>query len=151
MPQLLAFFASRAAVVVSGFLAGALLAWNAQDLRLDAVRAAHERYVVQAERVVAQQEAKWRKEKEDALQEAQKRLEKTEAERAALAAATFQLRRDVSALRKRLANAPPAACVDAAAATGELLAECVEEYRDLAGKAQRHVNDLDTFGAAWPR
>jgi hypothetical protein len=137
-------------LVILAFVLGAALAWYVQGLHIAAMKEWHASYVAQVEKSAAQLELKWQKEKENAEREAQVRLEKSEAERAALAVAADRLRRDAASLRTRLADAPGPACVDAAAAAGELLAECGAAYRDLALAAQRHADDLRTFQAAWP-
>jgi hypothetical protein len=140
-----------------GALIGAGGAWGVQGMRIDLLRITHDATVARAqeaakasELAAAQQELKWAKEKDDAENEARKRLAQAETERAALAAATGRLRRDAATLRARLAGASATAHLDAGATTGELLATCAEEYRSMADQAQRHANDVRTLIAAWP-
>jgi vacuolar-type H+-ATPase subunit I/STV1 len=146
------------ALWLGGTIVCTLLAWSVQGLRLDALRAEHEAYVAQAQAnaVLAEQarsetETRWKQEVENAEREAQERLAQAEKERADLARAAQRLRDDVAALRKRLADAPPAARLDADAALDELLGRCAEEYRRMAGAAERHADDVRTLISAWPR
>jgi hypothetical protein len=139
-------------------LTGAVGAWWVQGMRLDVARAEHDKYVIQAQanaaeadRLRLETETRWKQEAENAQTESRKRLETMEAERAALAAAAGRLRRDVSALRARLADAPAPACLVAADTLGELLGRCEGKYRAMADKAQRHANDVRTLMEAWPR
>jgi hypothetical protein len=139
-------------------LAGFAVAWWVQGLRLDAAEAEHLAYVVQIVRNAAAAEAerqetetRWKKEVENAKGEAQKRESALLDDLAAARSATNRLRNDASALRARLADASRNAAIDAAAAAGELLAACAEEYRDVAGKAERHANDVRTQMNACPK
>ena len=66
-------------------------------------------------------------------------------------AAALGLRDDLAALRTRLATAPGATCINAAAALGDVLQQCSDDYRALAETADRHVSDIRTLREAWPK
>ena len=64
---------------------------------------------------------------------------------------------ELGRLRDAVNSAVPSTCdatsvgIDRAATTGKLLLECSEQLTDLAGKADRHANDLRTLIEAWPK
>ena len=156
--ELIARFAPFLAASLAGALLGAAGAWWVQSLKIDRLVAEHAAYVIEAEanahlaeaRRVAM-ETKWKQEVDDANAEAKEREKRLVSDLAAAHAAAERLRGDASALRTRLADAPRDAAADTAAAAGELLAECGEAYRTMAGAAERHANDLRTLTQAWPR
>lgn len=95
--------------------------------------------------------AKFTKEKEDALKDANLRYV------AALDAAT-RLQRVVDSLRvqlsdteKRIATASDSAVREYALAADQVFGECVERYRAMAVAAQGHADDVATLIAAWPK
>lgn len=51
----------------------------------------------------------------------------------------------------RAATDNPAACSQSAAALGAVFDLCSTELQSLAEKADRHVSDLQTLMAAWPK
>ena len=61
------------------------------------------------------------------------------------------LQRDLEEATARLATATPAACLDRAAALSAVLNNCTGAYSELAGKAERHANDIQTLTEAWPQ
>lgn len=158
MTEFLARLAPYLAPVLAGVVFGAAALWYVQGLKIDKLTAEHVAYVQRAEAHAAQAEvkrleteAKWKEDAENAKRNAQEREKKLSSDLAAAARAADRLRNDVSALRERLADAPAPACVDAAATLGELFGECGEAYRDLAGQAQGHVNDIRTLTEERPR
>jgi molecular chaperone GrpE (heat shock protein) len=151
LDRLVDILASRTAMVLAGSFLGASLAWDVQSMRLTTLVAEFALYRATSEKLAAEQELLWLKEKENAENEARTRLAALEAERTHLSATALRLRGDVAALRQRLANAPAAACLDAAATLGELLGACQDEYRSMAAAAQGHAADLETLNAAWPK
>jgi hypothetical protein len=139
-------------------LLGALAAWHVQGLRIDRIEAEHAAYVAQVEANAAEtelaklaKETYWKEEVANAELEANKRIAKTEAELRTATAAAGKLRNTVSALQSHLASASRAAVLESAAACGELLAACVERYRDVAAAAERHAGDVRTLSEAWPK
>jgi septal ring factor EnvC (AmiA/AmiB activator) len=156
--ELIARFAPFLAASLAGALLGAAGAWWVQSLKIDKLAAEHTAYVIEAEAFANLAEAKrvameikWKQEVDDAKAEAKEREKQLVSDLDAATRAAERLRGDASALRTRLADAPAAACLNAAVAAGELLAECGEAYRDLAGAADRHVSDVRTLTQAWPR
>jgi hypothetical protein len=156
--ELIARFAPFLTASLAGALLGAAGAWWVQGLKLDKLAAEHAAYVAQteananlAEAKRVTMETKWKEAVENAKREADERARKSRAELAAANAAAERLRGDVSALRTRLADASAAACLVAAATLGELFTECGEAYRDVAGAAQGHANDVRTLTCGWPR
>jgi Tfp pilus assembly protein PilE len=147
----------KTVVLVAAFLAGVACAQVVQVLHINALKAEHERYAAQVERNAAQAERdaallnlKWQKEKQDAQTEAKARLAEVETERTHLAESAERLRGDLAAVRARLADASPAACVDAGNSFAELFGRCVNEYRAVALAASLHAGDLATCRDAWP-
>jgi len=51
----------------------------------------------------------------------------------------------------RAAAASHDACVDRAAAIGDVLKESTDRYAELGQKADRHASDVKTLTDAWPR
>lgn len=135
-------------------LAGALIAWTVQDWR----------YGEQ----IAEMRLDTANEVTEALRRTSARIEiiSTTYQGALNAARTREgvLRRDADAARaesdglreqaadaaRRLANAPPAAVLEYARTTNELLDHCSRSYQELAGKADGHVSDVLTYRQAWP-
>jgi hypothetical protein len=149
--RLIEILASRTVMALASVFLGASVAWNVQSMRLTTLRAEFALYQATSEKATALQEITWLKEKEEAENEAKLRFTKLETERTALSATAGRLRNDLAALRQRIANAAPSACLDASNTLGELLGACQDEYRTMALKAQRHADDVDTLIAAWPK
>lgn len=51
----------------------------------------------------------------------------------------------------RSAGAGLDACLVTATAASQLLNQCARQYQDMGAAADRHVNDIKTLMAAWPR
>lgn len=51
----------------------------------------------------------------------------------------------------RSASASKDAAIDRAIALGELLNQCGRSYQELGAVADRHVSDIKTLEAAWPK
>jgi hypothetical protein len=150
---------SSIAAIIPVFMmvAGFALGYRFQGSSIDRIENEYALYVARAEQQAAQaalarveSENRWKKEKEDAEKDAAARESKIAADLSAAVAAARRLRDANAALQSRLADAPRSAAVDAAAAIGELLGTCTEEYRDMADKADRHASDVRTLTAAWP-
>jgi len=73
------------------------------------------------------------------------------------------LRRDADSARSELerlrndlahttpsATTTPQACTERTIALSDVLGECAATYSDLAGKADRHANDVQTLMEGWP-
>jgi len=58
---------------------------------------------------------------------------------------------DIADLRRAMPSMADDALRERADTLGKLLAECSAEYRGLAERADRHVNDVRTLREAWPK
>jgi hypothetical protein len=137
---------------------GVTLGASWESDRTEACSVAYAKYVVTAEMNAARAEAEkarveaqWSKEIEDAKAQSQARETEIQRDLDASAAAVGRLRNEAGALRTRLAHASRSAAADTAALAGELLAACADQYRDVAGKAERHASDVKTLIASWPQ
>ena len=149
-PQLAAFIGA----VALGFGA----AWNIQGLRVDALdvefgqyRNEAEQNAIAAKDVALEKERFWRQEVENARINAQSREARLKRDVANAQSAVVGLRNDLSALRSRLATSTEDACINTAAAIGDLLGQCSEAYQSMAEVADGHVNDIRTLTESWPK
>lgn len=86
-----------------------------------------------------------------ALAEGAKREQDLKTRLAGVTASSGRLRDDITEYRRRLSEYSDAT-IRAYADTGlRLLGECQERYRDMAGIAQGHYNDVRTLEEAWPQ
>jgi len=87
----------------------------------------------------------------DAAIERAKIREQASARAAADAAAhADKLRRQLAAANSRIATATREAVDQYAATLGDVFGQCVQEYRALGEKADKHVNDVRVMQEAWP-
>ena len=150
-PQLAAFIGA----VALGFMA----AWQLQGLRLDALDVEFAKYRLDVERQASEarqaafkQQAAWLQEKEDALNAAKLREEKLRRDAAAAAqSAARGLRDDLAALRDRVSTSSAEACHRYVGVISDVLGECSERYRTVAGVADQCVSDVQTLSEAWPK
>ncbi len=63
---------------------------------------------------------------------------------------SYSLREQSADAARRLADAPPAAVLEYAAAVNAVYDDCRAAYGDMAAKAAGHAADVQTLGAAWP-
>lgn len=87
----------------------------------------------------------------EAMNEAAKREQLARAAAAGARTERDGLRDAISAIRRELPRAAPAACLDRADTLAAVLDECSAALEDLAGKAGRHADDALTLHQAWPR
>ncbi len=137
---------------------GAWVAWVAQGFRLDDLEHDFAGYktqvaqqAVEARQAALKQKEQWIKEKEDAEQKAAEREAALRTERDRALAGARRLRDDIAALRTRLPNATPSACIATADAIAGLLDQCQQEYRAMAEIADGHASDVQTLTEAWPQ
>jgi hypothetical protein len=147
-----------APALAAGFALGVALAWGLQALRLAAVQNDFAAYRVQAEAnalaaraAASAAEERWAAALQEANDEHQNRLAQAQTDFAAARRASGELRDALAAMRSRLAEAPAAAVAVALAATGDVLGDCAESYREMAATADRHVADVSQLIRAWPR
>lgn len=87
----------------------------------------------------------------EALNAARRRENQNRAAAAAARAESDRLRDDLAAATAQLPGLAGDALRDRAATLGELLGLCAAEYQGMAGKAQRHADDVRTLTEAWPK
>lgn len=88
--------------------------------------------------------------KVDEAEKGAEREKRHQVELAVLDSANRRLLNDITDFRHRLPGLAGPACIAAADTAAELFGECADEYRALAGKADRHAIDADTLTDAWP-
>lgn len=139
--------------VATAVLAAALsfgAAWQIQNWRMDANEKHRVEEQLADERELASMERKRINNVLDAQNNARLRERGLRADAGAARATVDGLRsaaeRTVQAARSSLD-----ACTERAAALGELLASVADAGADLAEKAGRHVNDIQTLTEAYPR
>ena len=140
---------------------GAVLAWGAQDWRMDAqvqagktaletLKREHAESLTRATASALNATIAWQKVKDDAIDRAQQRA-KAQAHSADIARRERDsLRNTIAAASLRLPDATPSACVEYATASSGLLGQCAAAYQGLAAVADGHVNDVRTCREAWP-
>ena len=137
-------------IAAAGFGSGFGSAWQIQDWRMDAKEKDYVEQKLAAERLSAAQAIRHAQ----ALHDAQN----------AATARAAGLRRDADGVRTALvslsssaeralrdAAASQEACLDRASTFSELFLTSSDEYRKLAEKAGRHVNDIQTLSEGWPK
>jgi len=96
-------------------------------------------------------EARWQKEKDDAVHQAELRKAAAEAAAAATAAANQRLSGLLSSATGRIATASAAAVREYAITANSVFGECKDRYTEVGAKAQGHANDVSTLMDAWPK
>lgn len=138
------------AAIVAG--AGSFyVAWQMQAGNVTAVELKHANAVIQAKDTA---DAAWRGIVGNAIAATVAATGRETATRSRLDGARNELdglQRDLEAANARLATATPAACIERATALSAVLDQCAGAYQDMAGKAERHANDIQTLTEAWPR
>lgn len=139
-------------------IGGAWLAWSIQGFRLDDLKhdfagykSQVEQQAVEARQAALKQKEQWIKEKEDAEQKAAEREAALRVERDRAIAGARRLHDDIAALRVRLPNAIPSACIATADTLAVLFDQCQQEYRGMAEVADGHASDVQTLMEAWPK
>jgi hypothetical protein len=127
------------------------------SMHITALKESHLRYVAEVERdkavalaAASAQATTWQQQKEEARNEADRRIAQLAADLRAARRAGDGLRDELAALRSRLDGAPIAACLEANDTLATLLGSCEGEYRDMAAAAQGHADDVRTLITAWP-
>ena len=105
--------------------------------------------VAQAESL--DRERKLTQQRDEAISHATERDQTIRSLASSSAAAADGLRRAIDATRARLPSDSPGAARYAADTFATLFDECQVRYRDVAEKADRHANDVQTLIAAWPK
>ena len=146
------------AAIFGGMALGFMAAWQIQGMRLDEAETEFRAYVVQVEDAAAaakkaaiEQYALWLQEKEDALNAAKLREEKLRRDAAAAQSVSRGLRDDLAALRERVSTDTVEACRRYVGTLSDVLGECSERYRTVAGVADQCVSDVATLSEAWPQ
>lgn len=137
-------------------LIGGGTAWKVQEARYEAKLSKLEHSMLLAEKasleaVKAQDDAATAKLRK-ATDEATKREQKLRNGMASLRRSGDGLRDTIARLAVATSEPDAASTADPprAAAVGELLGECADEYRSMAEKAQRHADDAKMMFDAWP-
>ncbi len=139
-------------------IGGGWVAWSLQGFRLDDLKhdfagykTRVEQQAVEARQAALKQKEQWNKEKEDAEQKAAERESVLRVERDRALAGARRLHDDITALRTRLPNAIPSACIATADTLAVLFDQCQQEYRAMAEVADGHLEDTRTLIDAWPK
>ena len=134
------------AVIAASFLGG----WQANGWRHEAKEKARVEQDLENQRAAARADNK----RQDTVIAAQN----------AAAARAVDLRRDADSARSELervrsvsdaavaaARVSQEACVERAAALNDVFKSCAGRYAELGEKADRHVSDIKTLNASWPK
>lgn len=135
------------ACLVAGFAGG--VRWHAGQ---DAIREAARRDLER--RGAEQTRAAERRQLVDvigAINDAKKREQMARAAAAGARTERDGLRDELAAAQRDLPSATPDACIERAAALSAVFEQCAGRLEELAGQADRHVNDAVTFQQAWPK
>jgi septal ring factor EnvC (AmiA/AmiB activator) len=143
--------------LITHLAAAALAAWGAwtfQAVRMDAA-VAEVRLEQSNERHAAVTQARAderavNKTYQEALNAAQNKARSLRRDRDAAQSESDGLRSQLSDAARRIADAPPTAVTEYAAAVSELLGVCSRERTYFAGQADGHALDAATCRAAWP-
>ena len=140
--------------LVAAFLSGAGI-WFVQDWRygeqIAEMRRDTANEVVEALRRNAARVESITTTYQEALNAARSREVVLRRDAAAARAESDGLREQSAETARRLAAAPPAAVLEYAHTTNELLDHCSRRHQELAAKADGHVSDVQTLTGAWPK
>jgi hypothetical protein len=133
-----------------GALALAGMAWAyskgaEHEERANAVR------LVKQQAQSAEQTAKYQRGKDEALQAAQERATKNEADASAARSESERLRVQLASGRRDLPNIARDAVNSYAAALSDVFDDCTTKYAALAGDADKLASDTQTLIDAWPK
>ena len=136
--------------MLTGFGAG----WTANGWRLGEQAAEKDREHAAAVAAAAEtarlKERAMTKKVEDARNEATKRETTVRRDAATARDSADGLRNELTELRRNLSSLAAEACHQRADTLAELFDQCQSDYRGLAEKADRHVNDVQTLNQGWP-
>ena len=149
-----------AAALLSAAIAAAS-AWNVQSWRMDeqvqagkttleSLRREHAESLARATSSALTATIAWQKEKDDAIESAQKRAKTQAANAAAARRERDSLRNTIAAASLRLPSATPNACTEYATAASGLLNQCAAAHQELAAVADGHASDVRLMMEAWP-
>ena len=96
------------------------------------------------------QEKEWREKYDNAVNQGVKNVEIARASAATANAAADSLRNTTNAIGKLLPTASAETARLYATTYAAVFAECVGEYKEMAGKAQGHANDAQSLSDGWP-
>lgn len=129
--------------------------WAFEDARhraeLGEIRLDQSTAVLQAQTQARAAEQSITKRYMEALNAAQTRTTQLRTDADSARAESDRLREQAAGAARRIANAPPAAVAEYAAAATELLDQCQRSYQGLAAAADGHASDVRTLIEAWPR
>lgn len=144
---------------IAAALAGAAIAfagaWKTQDWRYGAqiatIKAQHAEDYAKAQQRALDETTRLQAQKDKATKDAEKRALKNAADLATARLVGDGLRDELAAARLQLSEASRNSLNQYAATLGDVFAECVRRYQELAGKADGHASDSRTLIDAWPK
>lgn len=107
--------------------------------------------ITQAEIAARDQEQAWNDQQTKERKDAIARETKIRADADGAHAAVDSLRTQLADTARRIAQGSPAACIDTGTTLTELLAQCADQYTNLAATTDRHVSDIKTLIGSWPK
>lgn len=145
----------------AALVVGAVLAWGAQDWRMDAqvqsgktalesLKREHAEALTRATASALNATQSWQKEKDDAIDQAQQRAKTQAANAAAAVRERDSLRNTLATASMRLSDATHAACAEYATAASGLLDQCATAHQELARQCDGHASDVRLMLDAWP-
>lgn len=141
-------YAALAAAVVVGYFTWADHIGDAREAKVLAkVAAARAAENAKNEKITSD----WKKGKDNALTEANKRAQVAEAARDKLAAVNRGLRDELTDQRGKLSTASIVAVRQYAATANTVFGECSAAYERLAAEASGHASDSLMYQQAWPK
>ena len=97
------------------------------------------------------QEQAWQSKYIQGVSDAREREKKLAAEAVAAGRTAASLRNTVAGLQQRLSESSAEACRHYVGTLSDVLGECSERYRTVAGVADQCVSDVQTLTEAWPQ
>lgn len=133
-----------------GLVIGGSGAWVWQQHRIDALKLEAQNVRIEQQRNARQALERVTAQRDKVQADAAKRSIDSRASAAAARTELDRLRVATDAAMRAAAD-NITACVDAAATATRLLDKCAAEYQSLGERADRHVNDIKTLVADWPK
>ena len=139
---------------IAGALIAALGVWKFQEYRYESkisdIKYEMKEAADKAYKIAQDEHEKQIKQKDEALNEANKRAQANAAAAASSRNAADSLRQQLASARAKMPQASCEASRNYAAALSDVYGSCIQEYRSLAEKADGAISDIKTLEQAWP-
>ena len=137
-------------LVLSAFLAGWYINGNRHEVKALELQDKHNQALLQAAESYQAEAARLQEIKDNAIEEAKQREQQLLSRIASTKRNADSLQQQLTESTAAVANLSQGSCVIYADTVRELFGQCIQRYTDLAGQADKHVNDIRLMTESWP-